>query len=69
MAEAVEQTNTLDHDSVTEDDGESFLDVNVARDGINMLLNNKFDDAFKLFEARKYVWWCTVHCFWLILFS
>lgn len=55
MAEAIENPALADHENSTEEDNDSFEDVRVARDGINMLLNNQFDEALKLFQAHKYV--------------
>lgn len=40
---------------ISEEEAIQFDDVIVARDGINKLLNNKFDEALKLFDSRKYV--------------
>jgi len=54
MAEARQPANSTEIENSQEDDTDVFNDVKVARSGINMLLNNHFDDAFKLFQSHKY---------------
>lgn len=53
MAESSKEPGVVDIENSQEEDTEAFDDVKVARDGINMLLNNQFEDAFKLFQAHK----------------
>jgi hypothetical protein len=52
MAEASASPPTLN--TVDGEEG-SFDDVETAITGINMLLNNGFDEAFALFDKYKYV--------------
>lgn len=59
MAEAAASPPTLN--TVDGEEG-SFDDVETAITGINMLLNNGFDEAFSLFDKYKYVIMCL---FWL----
>ena len=39
--------------SVESDEGQGFDDVELAATGINMLLNNGFEEAFQLFNKHK----------------
>ena len=46
--------SNVDANSLSSESGvDSFEDVEMAAHGINMLLNNGFDDAFALFEKYK----------------
>ncbi|XP_052764413.1 tetratricopeptide repeat protein 39C-like [Mya arenaria] len=53
MAESNEIANDMESSNSIEEDGENFDENKLARDGINMMLNNKFDDAFQLFQKYK----------------
>lgn len=53
MAESNEQATEVDVRNSAGDDMDSFDDNQVAREGINKLLNNNFDEAFKLFQQHK----------------
>ena len=52
---AEEAVNALgDGDSCEVDDDEGFDDNATAREGITMMLNNKFAEALALFQKYKY---------------
>ncbi|XP_060601500.1 tetratricopeptide repeat protein 39C-like [Ruditapes philippinarum] len=53
MAESSKQMNELEEGNSVEDDTDIFDEMKVARNGINKLLNNNFEDAFKLFQQHK----------------
>lgn len=53
MAESNEPMNEIEEGNSVEDDTDVFDEMQVARNGISKLLNNNFDDAFKLFQQHK----------------
>lgn len=56
MAEFNEKMSETEVGNCVEDDTETFEDIQVAKEGISKLLNNNFDDAFKLFQQHKYIY-------------
>ena len=52
MAGSGDQMNGIGEDNSVES-VDSFDDVDLSREGISLLLNNKFEEAFKLFEKNK----------------
>jgi len=54
MAEAQDITEDLDSSNSVEIENEGFDEIKFAKDGINLMLNNNFEDAFQLFQKYKY---------------
>jgi len=54
MAEAQDITEDLDSSNSVEIENEGFDEIKVAKDGINLMLNNNFEEAFQLFQKYKY---------------
>lgn len=53
MAEPNQAAMEIVETNSVEDEADPFDDIQLARDGISKLLNNKFDEASKLFESHK----------------